>query len=201
MRLLSELEYRTEAESSLRKCFLNDDPRKPEFGVNAEAKKLFYEYHLPDSDIINSIVQTASESGETGFYLSILIRNIQDQEAHNHWWIPFDEVPIYLSVNTDIFQFAYQLENVIYSPSGSWALMRSFENFGLLVGKQDLIQDVCLNLPGVEQQIFDFLNYVREGRDTWGYGKIDIHWIPQFLSRIYGEQIAQEMLRESRLAN
>lgn len=200
MRLLSEAEYHSEAEPALRKCFLNDDPRKPKFGINAEVKRVLYEYTLPTSDVLNPIIDAASRLGETGFYLSVLDRNISDQEARNHWWVPFDEASVYLSYNTDVFRFAYQLENVLYSPSGSWGLIRAFEKFGLLVGKHDLIQRICLHLPNVEQQIFDFLNYVYYCKQTWGTGMIDIHWLPNFLESIYGGQVAEEMLNQVRLA-
>lgn len=74
MRLLTEIDYYTEAEPALRNVFLNDDPRNQKFGVKAELRKLLYEYRPPDPQLINAIIKSASNLGDEGFYLSTNVK-------------------------------------------------------------------------------------------------------------------------------
>jgi len=196
MRLLTEADYRTEAEPALRRLFLNDSPRNQKFGVNAESRKLLYEYRTPNQQILEIIVQTASKLGDKGFYLSVLVReDVENLRNFNHWWVPFDEVSLYLSNALDIFNFANHFENVIYSPRGQWGLMWSFENFGLLVGVNEFINKACQYLPGIEKQVDDFLKYTNECKKKWGDQNINIDWLPGLLEQMYGSETAQKMLR------
>lgn len=100
MKALTKSEYLIDAEPALRRI-LNDNPLLPVFGKAVERRKVLYEYRTPDAQI-NPVVQVASELGD-GFFFSNLMRRPSDQVDANHWWIPFDEVAIFLSGNTDIF--------------------------------------------------------------------------------------------------
>lgn len=197
MRLLSESDYRSEAEPALSKVFMSDNPREQHFGVNAEARKLIYEYLAPAEELISAIVKSASKFGDDGFYLSILVRdNSSSSEQSCHWWVPFDETQSYLSGNTDIFRFAYQLEHVIYSPNGLWGIMGAFENFGILTGKAEIIDEVSRAIPEVDKQVYEYLEYICECIEIWGIGNVNITWLPVLLERIYGQYLSSQMLEK-----
>jgi hypothetical protein len=100
-----------------------------------------------------------------------------------------------------LFNFAYQLENVIYSPQGKWGLMYSFENYGILAGVEKFMGKICQTFPSIDQQILEFLNYIRECIDIHGQEKVVITWLGSFLQNVYGSDRAKIMLKESRLAS
>lgn len=201
MKALTESEYLLDAEPALRRVFLNDNPLIPIFGQAVEKRKVLYEYRTPDAEITPVVVQVASELGDDGFFFSNLMRRPSDPVDANHWWIPFDEVSIFLSCNTDIFNFAYQLENVIYSPSGQWGLMWTFENLGILAGTGSYIDRFCQIIPSIEEQLKNYLNSIKEGKDTWGIENINIAWLPSFLEHMFGKEVALMMLEEAQLTD
>lgn len=202
MKALTESEYQLQAEPALRKIFLNNRPLLPIFGEAVEARKILYEYRTPDLEVTPIIVQVASELGEDGFFFSNLIPQPISQVTQvdaNHWWIPFDEVSVFLSCNTDIFNFAFQLENVIYSPTGEWALMWTFENLGILAGTNRYIDRVSQMIPSIDQQILNYLNQLTEYKNIVGIKNINIAWLPSFLEHIFGKAVAVRMLENAQL--
>jgi len=201
MFFLTKQEYRQRAEPELRKIFLSTNSDSPLFGCNVESVKILYEYLPPDVQIINAIIRSASNLGDTGLYISITNERIVEDNAPipEHWWVPFDEVSIYLSCNTDVFNFAYQLENVIYSPQGKWGLMYSFEKYGILAGNKDFIQHFSQDFPLIDRQISKYLDFVRECITVHGLGKVNITWLGSFLKKVYGADIARVLLQESQL--
>ncbi|MDY7014290.1 MAG: hypothetical protein SVX43_11960 [Cyanobacteriota bacterium] len=200
---LSEIEYHQKAEPQLRKIFLNDNYQLPSFGLNAEAKKVLYEYWTPDEQVMNAIARAAPNLGDTGFYISIINKRMPgtSSDIPEHWWVPFSELSTYLSVNTDIFHFAYQLENVIYSPQGKWGLMYTFDKYGILGGVESFMEEFCQSFPSIDQQILNFLNHARECINEYGLGQVNIGWLGGFLKQVYGSEQAKIMVQESQLSN
>lgn len=197
MRFLTTADYHAEAEPLLRNVFLSNNPRNPRFGPKAELKKLLYEYLTPDPQVVETLIQVASTSGDQGFYLSVLV----DQGKNfSHWWIPFEEVSLYFSSDPDIFQYANHFETVIYSSQGNWGLMSSFEHFGILAGVHDFVSQVCPKLPGIEEQIEGFLSYVSECKKEWGAERVDLGWVPSLLNQLYGSEMAQSLLQTFNLS-
>lgn len=186
MKALTEREYRQNAEPALRKIFLDDDPRLTEFGESAESVKLLYEYIPPEDEITKSLLSIASSMGNDGFFFSNLSRNKTDTTVMEHWWVPFDELDLYLSRRKDVFGDIYQLENVVYAPDGTWGIISSFEQFGLLAGTQNYIDKCADALPTVEQGMERFLTYIQE------YMEADpdatFPWLEDFISRIEKRQ-------------
>jgi hypothetical protein len=202
MRILTETDYRQESELALRKIFINDNPRDPCFGSNAEVRKLIYEYHPPEYKLVSAIMQCASKLSEQSFYISILTRSSSSNtEEPFHWSVPLSEVSTYLSVNTDIFRFAYQLENVIYSPNGLWGIVGTFENFGILAGKSEIINEVVSVVPEIDQQVYDFLSHIITCVREWGMEGVNIGWLPNLMNQIYGKEASLRMLKESGISN
>ncbi|NEP11232.1 MAG: hypothetical protein F6K14_13675 [Symploca sp. SIO2C1] len=201
IKALTEDDYYQEAEPALRKIFLNDSLHKPSFGDNAEVRKILYEYWPPDAPIVNALSQAASSCGDKGIYLSIITRRVgkSDYILPEHWWIPFEDVPTYLAGNTDIFNFAYQLESAIYSPQGKWGLVNAFERYGILAGVEEFVSLFEQIFPEVDQQVVDLLNFVQDCINVHGQEKIDITWLSPFLKNVYGSITAKSILQKSYL--
>lgn len=199
MRTLTDDEYYSEAESKLRQIFLNENPKLPQFGSNAEEVKLLYEYFPPDVEVVNALISTASHMGDSSLYLSII--NVVDFNSFmtKHWWIPFEEVSIYLSIDTNTFGLSYQLESVIFSPQGKWALMSSFERYAILAGTQNFIQSFSKHFSDIDGQIFGYLKIFRECINKDGIEKVNIAWLGDFLKSTYTIEKAREILKKSEL--
>lgn len=200
MKVITEDEFVRKVEPELKQVFLNREPHSPMFGDNVESVRVLYEYRPPDRSIVDAIIQAASAIGDTGLYISVLNRPISGRSTSpEHWWVPFDEVSTYLSGNTEVFHFAYQLENVIYSPTGQWGLMYSFENYGIVAGNQAFMDKFSCRFPRIDQQILAYLSYVKECIDVHGKEKVNVGWLSPFLSKIYGSEDAEAMLKEADL--
>jgi hypothetical protein len=199
MRILTDNEYYSEAEPKLRQVLLNENPKLPQFGSNAEEVKLLYEYFPPDVEVINALISTASHMGDSSLYLSIV--NIVDFNSSmtKHWWISFEEISTYLSIDTDAFGLSYQLECVIFSPQGKWALMSSFERYAILAGTQNFIQNFSKHFSDIDKQIFGYLKIFRECLNMDGIEKVNIAWLGDFLKSVYGIEKAEEILKVSEL--
>ncbi len=199
MRILTDNEYYSEAESKLRQVFLNENPKLPKFGSNAEEVKLLYEYFPPDVEVVNALISTASRMGDSSLYLSIV--NVIDFNSSmiKHWWIPFEEISTYLSIDTNTFGLSYQLESVIFSPQGKWALMSSFERYAILAGTQNFIQNFSEHFSDIDRQIFGYLKIFRECINKDGIEKVNIAWLGDFFKSIYTIEKAKEILKISEL--
>jgi hypothetical protein len=199
VRILTDNEYYSEAESKLRQVFLNENPKLPKFGSNAEEVKLLYEYFPPDVEVVNALISTASRMGDSSLYLSIV--NVIDFNSSmiKHWWIPFEEISTYLSIDTNTFGLSYQLESVIFSPQGKWALMSSFERYAILAGTQNFIQNFSEHFSDIDRQIFGYLKIFRECINKDGIEKVNIAWLGDFFKSIYTIEKAKEILKISEL--
>ncbi len=199
MRVLTEAEFRVEAEPILRRIFSNDDPFEQPFTPNVPARKIIYEYFYQiEPPLIEAIVAAASSVEDKGFYFSALWR-LKDKvtEEPYHWYIPFSEISTYIAGSDEVFGAALHVENVLYSPQGKWGVMMSHEHHGLLGGSQEFMAEVCRLVPNLEQQVFGFLEY-------WQYWKnqpnsIRADWLPELLTQVYGQETAKKMLQEADL--
>jgi len=199
VRILTDDEYYSEAESKLRQVFLNENPMLPQFGSNAEEVKLLYEYFPPNVEVINALISTASHMGDSSLYLSIVNVVTFNSSMTKHWWIPFEEISTYLSIDTNTFGLSYQLESVIFSPQGKWALMSSFERYAILAGTQNFIQNFSEHFPDIDGQIFGYLKIFRECINKDGIERVNIAYLSDFLKSIYTIEKAKEILKISEL--
>lgn len=182
VRALTEKEYLKSAEPALRKVFLSDNPCLTGYGESAESVRLLFEYAPPEDEMTKLLLKIASGTGCDGFFFSNLNRNKLDMTTPEHWWIPFDEIDLYLSRRKDVFGDIYQLENVVYAPDGTWGIMTSFEHFGLLAGTKDYVGRCVEAVPSIEQNVEKFLEYIREYKES--DPETSFPWVEAFTSRI-----------------
>jgi len=201
MRSLTEDEFKAEAQSSLRQVFASDNPFDPQpFAPNIPLRRIVFgwEYDLKyivRPPLIDAVVAAASSIGDTGCYFTVLWRmNEEVNGEFNHWYIPFSEISAYNRCDYEVFRFAFNSENVLYSPQGKWGIMTSHESHGLLAGTQEFMDEVRRKIPDLDQQVYGFLK-IWQNHKTHSFGaKTD--WLPGLLTQIYGHEKAENMLQE-----
>lgn len=88
-------------------------------------------------------------------------------------------------------------ENVLYSPQGKWGIMMADEGYGLLGGCAKFMEEIYKFVPDLDQQTHLFLEQIRYIRDN--YPVHTLGWVPGLLRHLYGEEVAERMLRETGL--
>lgn len=187
MEALSEREFQLQAKPMLRKIFIADDPYNESFAEGIQNRKILFEHcsYEMKPPLLTAIISAASARAEIGFFVSILDRPSEDkQHQPYHWYIPFSEIHTYHSL-------VGPLQNVAYSPAGSWGMMFSDEDHSLFGGLPDIIDTVQQMVPNLDRQVLDFLKAWEDY--SYHYGS-NVEWIPRLLNHVYGEEQAAELL-------
>ena len=120
----------------------------------------------------------------------------------SHCYIPLSELLEFYTCSSEKarlvdLQFNYGAEFVLYPGSAKWVLLVSHEYYGLLGGSSEFIatfKQVCQNL---DQQVKDFLsNYKYMEADGIS---LTLDWLPGLLTYVYGQEIAEKLLKEAEL--
>jgi hypothetical protein len=169
MHTLTEAEFRLEAEPFLRQVFINDDQFDQPFLPNIVGRRIIYPcggYIAPP--LINAVITAAANLGDTGCYISLL-KTSASVEKPNHCYIPLLEflegyagtprseqlIGVRLGMNP------YGSESVIYSASGKWGILQSYEQYGLLGGSLEFIEEIRRSVPDLDEQVYGFLDRLR----------------------------------------
>jgi hypothetical protein len=210
VRTLTEEQFRQEAEPWLKQLFADYDPayyQCERFSPPITARSIVYPCHYGDfkeAIPVKCLVAAATALGDEGCYLTGIYRS---ETEPNHCFIPFSEMLVIHSdlpeeerhaTLTGLIPFAmdiFQLETVIYSPQGKWALSMSHEHYGLLGGSPEFMAMIESGVPNLSQQVHDFFDQYR----NWSGGKPHLHWVPPLLAEIYGPERAEALMAESKL--
>ncbi len=197
MYTLSEERFRKEAAPALRRIFEREDPWDQPFARSVEIRRLLYPVScVPEPWLLDAIAYAAKETGDLGFYWSVIERPASEaQDRPYHWYIPFAEMTIYES-----FSDPFVLENVLYSPRGQWGIMTSHEDHALLGGTLVFFQAMRKVAPEFDNmnQVRDFLSDWKEHRARYGS---DISWIPGLLTNVYDAETTHHLLTEANLTD
>jgi hypothetical protein len=75
MYTLSEERFRKEAAPALHQVFVHEDPWDEPFAPNVETRRLLYPVsYIPEPPLLDAIAFAATETGEVGFYWSVIER-------------------------------------------------------------------------------------------------------------------------------
>ncbi len=197
MRVLTEAEFEAEAEPILRQVFSTDDPFGQPFTPTIPARRIIHEYFYQiESPLLEAIVAAALSIGDSGFYFSRLCRPKDETEEPSHWYIAFEEISTYVTGEGEGLGTALILENALYSPQGKWGAIMSHEHHGLLGGSEEFMAEVRRLVPNLDLQVFGFFKH-------WQYWKTQPHikadWMPELLTHIYGQELAEIMLKVTSL--
>ncbi|MBE9182618.1 hypothetical protein IQ268_29185 [Oculatella sp. LEGE 06141] len=201
---LSETQYRAEAESKLRQVFITDNPFGQPFSTSVAARKILYPFfsYLEEPFLV-PLIKAAINVGDTGCYLTQLWRD-ENESSPNHCYIPLSE----LSRGYTAPPFSEELievktgmkllsEYVLYSERGKWGVMVSHEHHGLLGGSLEFMDIVSQEIPDIDEQVCKFLDDFRQLKVAGRHLTLD--WLPEFLEHVYGREVAERMLIETKL--
>jgi hypothetical protein len=199
---LSEKKFQVEALPALKQIFAHEDPWNKPFATNVEIRRLLYPVSTTlrrsNPELLDALFSSAKKLGDKGFFLSLITRPpAMEQDRPYHWYYPFTDMSGYESS-----KYAFAMEQVLYSPTGQWGMMISFEDHALLGSSIQFFDTLQTILPD-----FDNIKQVQKFLANWKYYKeefgpkfnTDITWISVLLTHIYGAAIAQGLIEESGL--
>ena len=145
-------------------------------------------------EVFSKILQ--KKKGETVFLSMTETINLKNLTNSNHWIITLNTDP-YNELNK-FHEYVPFAEQAIYSSTGEWGMIVSHEDFLLLGGEENIIDQVSKDLMKLnyyeEKQLELFLS---EWKEYYKNGNLDISWIPILLMNIYGEKKTNELLRKN----
>lgn len=209
MYVLSEPQFKLEAEPILLRVFVNDNPFDQPFSPNVMGRIIVYPCEgAIDSPLIDVLIAAAANLGDTGCYISLL-PTAYPGDGPGHCYIPLSDflegyagppgsdmlIGARLGINP------YTLDSVIYSASGKWGLMRSHERHGLLGGPPEFIEEIRAGVPDLDRQVYGFLERLRWLLVDAGVNPPDVtrnKWLPGLLAHVYGPEAAEKILQEER---
>ena len=184
--VLSETTFQSTAQSALRRIFVNEDPYEAPFAAPVQHRLILFEYlYEMQPPLLDAIVQAATRYDERGFYVSIFDRPPEEeQQQPYHWYIPFSDIAGYQSL-------VGPLTNVVYSTSGRWGIMGTYEHYGLLGCDATVMAAIKRVLPDLDSQVFEFLKHWEWNAQHFGSV---VDWVPNVLKHVYGAEQAGELL-------
>lgn len=207
MHTLTEAEFRLEAEPFLRQVFVNDKQFDQPFAPNVVGRKIIYPCEaVIESPLIDAVIAAAANLGDTGCYISLLPTAYPGDEP-GHCYIHLSEfLRVYAGTKEEDVQLRLRLgmdiywsDNVIYSASGKWGLMKSHERHGLLGGPPEFIEEIRAAIPDLDEQVYGFLERLRLLLVDTGRNPPDVtrnKWLPGLLAHVYGPEAAAKILQE-----
>ena len=163
-RALSAEEYEREAKPALRRVCRHDDPFHAPFQDTVRARTILYPLQLGprlDAAQLRALVEAARAVGDEALYYSQtegetthlqLVRaegrsELVDPALGNlgqHWLLPLDDVRQHDVIGP-------YLDNALYSPRGSWAVLVSHDEFAVAGGSAKFVEVLHAGSPADER--------------------------------------------------
>lgn len=117
-------------------------------------------------------------------------------EQRTHWLL---DLQFYSYEILDIQEYLGVIPNAIYSTNGTWGII-FFEDHALIGGSAAFLNSFKSNLPNVDEEVTEFLDYMKEELETYPNTKESVrNWLPLVIEHVYGRAGANAMLKESGL--
>ncbi|MCU0536388.1 MAG: hypothetical protein MUD14_21075 [Hydrococcus sp. Prado102] len=202
MHVLTEAQYKLEAEPILRKIFINDYPFGQPFSPNIIARRVIYPCYNLEQPFLEALTEAATKQGDIGCYLSVFWQfesqfsdcYILLSELFEGFISPIPEKRIEIKLDMLIIP-----EYILYSAQGKWGLMISDEHHGLLGGSSEFIEVFYKFLPDFDNQAYNFLERMQDLKPDGSFKKLD--WLSGMLAHVYGQEAAKKMLQEMESIN
>ncbi|MEL4897289.1 hypothetical protein [Crocosphaera sp. Alani8] len=214
MHTLTYQEFQRDAEPIFRQVFVGPHDTEP-FQSHVEDRIFLY---LPwggdlerndywERQLAEALAHAAQSIGDTGSYLAVLWELSKEPVENGYAYIPISELADALfypsSPHGGSKQVWEQLDipiNLAYclcSTNGHWGLLTTLDEHGFLGGSSEFMQAVRSYFPDIEKEVLEFLHDVR--LEHVHEDKINISWLQQVLSHVYGAKTAQQLIVDSGL--
>jgi hypothetical protein len=205
---LSETQFEKYAAPALHRVFVQEDPYGQPFAPGVQERRLLYPVPtIQEGEALvlkRAILASAKLLGDHGVFISVPGRPPEkEQRVLYHWYLDFGEMEGFLLYDEqhvrehkDLHAIV-SLEYIVYSPTGQWGLMLSYEDHALLGGSTRFFEILQGIIPG-----FDDLGQIQEFLSDWKYYAtergVDVSWIPVLLTHVYGAGTGQRFLEEAK---
>lgn len=201
MQILTDAQYKIEAEPILRKVFVNDYPFDNTFSFNITERLIVFPCgNYIEPTLIEGLIAAASELGEQNCYLTNLFLY---EDTTNHYYLSLPELyEEYVNLSCKILpeerlDLDCWIEYVIYSEQGTWGLMVSHEHHGMLGGSSQFINKIREFVPDLDEQVNLFLKKLKSISYSPG---ARLEWLPGLLTHVYGQQKAEILIQKTSLS-
>ncbi|RJQ44177.1 MAG: hypothetical protein C4534_06865 [Gaiellales bacterium] len=192
MKLTSNKEIQ-KARDAYFSVFRNRSPYHEPFHENTPARALVYPVETyPDDDLYFAIANAAAGLGEDEAYFSTIMDVTEDSYfAVDYWKLDLDEYPFNEKGMKENGWIAI-LESTIYSTEGSWGVILTNRQFGLVGGSNPFLDSLRNWIPDLDAQAGRFVDFSWYGREGPGDSSA---WLAGLLAHIYGEEKGAAILR------
>lgn len=172
--------------------FQNRSPYRQPFNEATPARLIIYPVETyPDDDLYFAIANAAATIGEDEAYFSTIMDATEDSYfAVDYWQLDLDEYPFNEKGMRDNGWIAI-LESTMYSPRGSWGLITTNRQFGLVGGSNPFMNALRQWIHDLDVQVVRFIDYSWFGKDGPGDSSA---WLPGLLEHVYGAEKAALLL-------
>jgi hypothetical protein len=137
-------------------------------------------YYLNENQF-NALMKTSKASGETSFYLYEIENCLLDNpEEKNTYSFGYGELSNKISYE-EYKNLKIVLENALYSTDGSWGVIISHEDHGVIGGNNDFIESFKEFYPSLNQ---DYKNFIKMWEENKTQYNSNLNWLPDFLKYI-----------------
>jgi len=191
MQPLSEEQFTRTAKAAFDKVFMDPDPFGAPFRTGIEPRLLLCPFNYAAVDPWEKpFVSGLRRLNESWFFVSVMDRPpAGEQKMPYHWRVTIEQIDAY-------GRGLPSLENTVYSGSGTWGLIASHEDFALIAGPEELINEFKFSIPDLDQRIHDFL-------DLWASyhveNQADVKWIGTMLAHVFGRDQANGYIEGSEI--
>jgi hypothetical protein len=204
MYTLTEAEFCQEAEPILNRVFVDWDPFVQPFSSTITERKIIYPCHgsFDEAIPLEVLISAASAVGDEGCYISSIYTS---EDVPGHCFVSLSEMlagyanserddqMIGIRLGMDI----YELDSIIFSAQGRWGIMMSHERHGLLGGSPEFMAIIAAAVPNLDTQVYGWFKRFQDFKASGM--ELTLGWLPTLLTHVYGEEMAQRLLREADL--
>jgi hypothetical protein len=181
MHALTASTWLREIAPTFRKLFRTTDPFDEPLAPEVEARALLFPVgYLLDREQLAAVLAAARSVGDDTFCVSVTEHTREDGNANNgHWKLAYWEVEEYLALSK-----VGVLENAVYSPQGTWGILLSQEQHGVVGGTEVFVGQLRATFPGFQRSVEAFLAFWRENERRH---RANLEWVPRLLAHVYGK--------------
>lgn len=211
MHTFTEEKFKQDVDPILRRVFVGNEYSEP-FVPKIEERLLLY---FPvggnlkrnidwEIKLFEAICRAIKLIGDTGCYMAAAWEFSASEFPENRYaYIPaseFREAFIEAFDTGGVWERLDIIENFGYclcSANGNWGLLKTIDEHAFLGGNSNFMQAVKNYFPEIEQEVLEFLHDLR--LEHIGGEKINMKWLKQTLTHVYGSVLTEQMMINSEL--
>lgn len=217
MHTLTKKEFLLNIEPILHQIFVGNDEDTEPFLPQIEDRLLLYfplggdikKNNYTENRLFEAIAEAAKFVSDTGCYFVVGWGWLKcGAEGNRSAYIPRSElkeafVPSSITGRDKIIWNQLDIEDCfvdfcLCSTNGDWGLLKTIDDYAFLGGNAEFMQAVKSCFPDVEKEVLEFLHDFKLAQKSGE--QIDLNWLNQILTHVYGQEKADKLLKETGLS-